>query len=1044
MFCDLVGSTELASRLDPEDLRDVMADYQGRVAASAARFGGFIAKYMGDGVLIYFGWPEAGENDAERAVHAGLRIIGAVTQGGGPQPNLSVRVTIATGLVVVGEEIGQRTAQERAVIGQTPNLSARLQSIAEPGTVVIDRATRARLGDLFDCAPLGQFRLKGFAEPMLAWRVSKKSSVRSRFEALNSGAWTPLVGRNDELALLSRRWNQAKQGSGRVVLLCGEPGIGKSRLIAELSGKIRGEDHFLLRYSCSPHFQDSPLHPVIDYFEDAAGFEPDDTAAGRLQKLRRALAVGKASEQDIALIADLLSVQSDALPVLTFSPQRKRELTSAALNRQLAHLARVRPLLMLFEDAHWCDPTSRELLDLTVDAIPDMRILLVITYRPELQPVWIGKPNVSLMTLSRLDHDQAAAMASHVAALPPSLLATIAARSDGVPLFVEELTRNVVDGEAGASPSVAQSVVPATLHASLISRLDRLPAAREVAQVGAAIGREFSYALLAAVANISAPSLREALGELVAAGLVFCRGDPPEATYAFKHALVQDAAYQTMLRGRRADIHGRILRALLHSDRNIQDVQPALLGHHAAQAGLVPQAVRYFLRAGQISAKRSAMVESRANLMRGLDLAAELPNDSERRLLQAELQVALSNVQMAVLGFGAAAQGEVLAKALELCRGLEPTRHERAVLLSRTLYGEWSHKLHTGSLKLANAVAREFAELGSECRDHHIRLMSITTLATTLFLEGRLAESEAVFASASSDHLDREDRTGSAGFGVDPLTLFHTQLSRVLACLGLVEAAEAQAATGLDRARSTQHLPTLAIALSATCTTAWVLRDIRTLDERSSALVQLADEQGFSFWAARGRCYAGWVAGQRGRLDEALGALTAGISSLRSSDVTLYVPAAYLMVSDVHWLRRDPIAATEALEEASSLLARTGECWCEAEICWRQGALQGDSNPAVAESLLERAVELARRQNAKASEVRAALPLARLWIGQGKQTEARMLLAPLCAWFAGRRGPGDLSEARALVAGLEAQRGRHARPRQPMDRNQLMKRRSEP
>ncbi|MBV8095685.1 MAG: AAA family ATPase, partial [Acetobacteraceae bacterium] len=889
MFCDLVGSTELSSRLDPEDLREIMTIYQGVVASSARRFCGFIAKYLGDGVLIYFGWPEASENDAERAVHAGLEIIDKVALMGSSDLRLSVRIGIATGLVVVGEEIGQGPAYERGVIGHTPNVAARLQSVAAPATVIVDQATRVRLGDLFDFVPISGLNLRGFAEPLPAWHVSDKRPFRSRFEALRTGALTPLVGRDEDLQLLLRRWEHAKQGGGRVVLVCGEPGIGKSRLISDLSRAIERDRHFRLRYFCSPHLQDSALYPIIAHLEDAAQFRPGDNAAERLRKLRAMLDLAQPSDQDVALIADLLSIQDESLPALTFSPRRKRELTSAALNRQLAHLSRVRPLLMLFEDAHWWDPTTRDLIDFTIDAVPDLRILLVITYRPELQPNWIGKPNVSLISLGRLDHDQAAEVASHVAALSPSILKRIAARSDGIPLFIEELAKSILESDAGTSPA-AQGAVPPTLQASLMSRLDRLPAAKQIAQIGAAIGREFPYDLIAAVAAIPDPALRERLNELVGAGLVFCRGHPPDSTYAFKHALVQDAAYETMLRRRRIGVHTRILNALLHSDPDLPETHPALLGHHAAQAGLTAQGARYFLRAGQLSAERSAMVEARANLTHGLDLAAGLPEGPERQLLEAELQVALSNVQMAVLGFGATAQEPVLAKALALCRGLGSAEPKRPILLSRTLYGEWSHKLHTGPLEFANAVAREFAELGDGSDDFEIKLMGLTTLATSLFLEGRPAEARAIFASVATERAIEECRTANAGFGVDATTLFHAQFSRALSCIGLVKEAKQQSETAVNRARRLQHLPSIALSLSATCTTAWVLRELPTLEARAGTLVQIAEEQGFSFWQARGQCYAGWIAAQRDRLDEAVALLETGISALRSSCVTLYVP----------------------------------------------------------------------------------------------------------------------------------------------------------
>ena len=666
MFCDLVGSTALSTRFDPEDFRELIGDYHRAVTDTVGRFDGFVAKYMGDGVLIYFGYPQAHEDDAERAVRAGLAVIEAV--GRLPaQQDLHVRLGIATGIALVGDLIGEGAAQERGVVGETPNLAARLQALAAPDTLVIAEATRRQVGGLFDLADLGPQALAGFAEPQPAWRVVGESGMLSRFEALRSGT-TPLVGRGEELDLLLRRWEQAKTGEGRVVLLAGEPGIGKSRLTAALYERIAGELHTRLRYFCSPHHQDSALYPVIVQLERAAGFARDDGPEAILDKL--AALIGSAGEiGDISLLAELLSLPGgDRFAPLQLSPQRKKERTLAALLRQLDGLARTQPVLMIFEDLHWVDPTSRELLDLVLARTDRLRVLLVATFRPEFQLPWTGQPHVTVMSLNRLGRGDGAAMverlAGNAALLPLDVIAEIVERTDGVPLFVEEMTKAVLEAgaergrETAASVPAASLGVPATLQASLMARLDRLgPAAKRVAQIGAAIGREFSYELAAAVGEFAEERFQEALQRLVDTGLVFQRGMPPMAEYMFKHALVQDAAYGTLLRRLRRQLHARIAEALEAHSPEMMDSQPELFAQHYAEAGVAKKSVACWGKAGQRSAARSAMAEAAAQLQKGLEQLALLPDAPERQRQELELRRAFCAVLQAVKGYAAPETG---------------------------------------------------------------------------------------------------------------------------------------------------------------------------------------------------------------------------------------------------------------------------------------------------------------------------------------------------------------------------------------------------
>ena len=502
MFCDLVGSTELSSRLDPEDLREVIAAYHRAVTEGVAAFDGFVAKYMGDGVLVYFGYPQAHEDDAERAVRAGLGVVDAVARLDVKSVKLRARVGIATGLVIVGDLIGEGSAREQSVVGETPNLAARLQAVAEPGAVVIAAGTRRLIGDLFEYHDLGAVEVKGISAPVEASQVLRPSAVASRFEALRGSALAPLVGRDEEVDLLLRRWGRTKAGDGQVVLMSGEPGIGKSRLTAALAERLHAEPHIRLRYFCSPYHQDSALFPFIDQLGRAAGFARDDPPEAKLEKLEAVLARAEPLDEDLALLADLLSLPaSERHPLPNLSPQRKKERTLEALIRQLEGLAREQPVVMVFEDAHWIDPTSRELLDLTVEHVRSLPVLLIVTFRPEFQPPWTGQPQVTMLTLNRLDRRERTALVAQIAggkALPDEVVAQIVDRTDGVPLFVEELTKSVLES------GVSLVGIPTTLHNSLMARLDRLASVRLVAQIGAAIGREFSYQLLHAVS----PSFR--------------------------------------------------------------------------------------------------------------------------------------------------------------------------------------------------------------------------------------------------------------------------------------------------------------------------------------------------------------------------------------------------------------------------------------------------------------------------------------------------------------------------------------------------------
>jgi class 3 adenylate cyclase len=640
MFSDLVGSTALSARIDPEDLRELISAYQNCVAETVTRFGGFVAKYMGDGALIYFGYPHAHEDDAERSVRAGMALIAAVS-GLKTHAALQTRIGVATGLVVVGDLIGSGESQERGIVGETPNLAARLQSIAEPNALVIAESTRKLVGNLFELVDLGIQELKGISGPVRAWSALRPSAVESRFEALRTGGLTELVGREEELELLLRRWSKAKSGQGQVVLLSGEAGIGKSRITAALRERLIGKPHTQLRYFCSPQHKDSPLFPIISQMQFAAGFTHEDGPQSKLDKLEEMLAQTSTPIEDGAIFAGMLSLANDGrYPELALLPQQRREKTFKALISQIRFLARDCPVLMIFEDAHWIDPTSLEALGRAVDQVAATRVLLVVTFRPEFEPPWIGRPYVTTLTINRLAANEILEMIERVIGnkfLHENFRQDIIVRADGIPLFVEEITKAVIeagsDGEARKTIATVPSsalTVPATLHASLIARLDRLGPAKDMAQIGAAIGRDFSHALLAAVASKSEEELTLSLDRLIAAGLLLRQGVPPHANYTFKHVLIRDAAYSTLLRARRQELHCRIVSVLQRQFADLVVSQPETIAHHCFEGGMVAEAIEYYLAAAQRATAASNNKEASTYVARGTTLLDQLPSSEPR------------------------------------------------------------------------------------------------------------------------------------------------------------------------------------------------------------------------------------------------------------------------------------------------------------------------------------------------------------------------------------------------------------------------------
>jgi len=1009
MFCDLVGSTELSARLDPEDLREVIAAYHRAVADVVRGLDGFVAKYMGDGVLVYFGYPNAHEDDAERAVRAGLACIDAVRRLDVKVVKLQARVGVATGLVVVGDLIGEGSAQEQSVVGETPNLAARLQALAEPETVVIAAGTRRLLGDLFEYRDLGTVEIKGIVGPVPAWQVLRPSAVASRFEALRGSVLSSLVGRGEEIDLLLRRWARAKAGDGQVVLVSGEPGIGKSRIAAEVEQRLHAETRLCLRYFCSPYHQDSALYPIIDQLGRAAGFARDDPPAARLEKLEALFARAAPPDEDVALIADLLSLPaSDRHPMPNLSPQRKKDRTLEALIRQLEGLARQQPIVMVFEDAHWIDPTSRELLDLTIEHMRRLPALLIVTFRPEFQATWTGQPQVTMLVLNRLDRQDRTALIQKIAgdkALSDDLVGQIAERTDGVPLFVEELTKSVL--ESGVTPLG----IPTTLHDSLMARLDHLASVRRVAQVGAAIGREFSYILLRAVSRLPEDDLRSALGRLVGSELVFQKGTPPDAIYSFKHALVQDAAHGSLLRSTRQQLHAQIAEALEAQSPETIENQPELLAQHYVEAGLVEKAIAFWGKAGHRSTARSAMAEAAAQFHKALDQLAMLPDTPERQRQQLEYCSALGAVLIAVKGHAAPETGYAYARARELWEQLGSPEDFLQIPFEQSLH----HVVH-GELDLAQRLDADLLRLSRQRNTAAGLILGHFSSGRTLMFTGMFTSSRSHLEAGLALYDPVSHRSLVHHAAHRPDVHAKAELGIVLFCLGYPEQALVRSNEAIAEARKLAHPPTLAVSLALGTELLSLVGDIGAMDQRAGQLAAVAAEQDFPRWGAMGAICRGWVKVKSGDVAEGISLLRSGSAAYRATGAELWMPHYVAFLTKAYEIAGQAQEAEALLDEALRIVERTGERWFVAELNRHKGRLllrQGHSEAA--EELYRKALSIARQQEAKLWELRAAASLARLRRDQGRGAEARDILTPVYGWFTEGFDTPDLREARALL-----------------------------
>ncbi len=1021
-------STKLATALDPEDLNDITRSYYDRCGGAIRKYEGVIASYLGDGIMALFGYPRAHEEDAERAIHAALEIINVI-EAAEPlerQP-IKVRIGIATGLVVVGENRRTALLREKAVVGEAPNLAAHLQAIAEPNSILISATTRHLVGDVFMLEREDSHKIKGGTGREEVWRVRGKKENPSRFAA-RGGALTSFVGRDHEIALLTDRWQQASLGEGQVILLSGEAGIGKSRIIETFHQRVSVEPRIELNYQCSPYHVDSTLYPIITEIERSADLNADLSRSEQLTRLENLLSKeGLELKEAIPLVATLLSIPlSDRYLPPNTDPQRRKDLTLDFLVARLAHLASQRPILMTVEDLHWGDPTTVDLLGRAMLRLPEMKILLIMTHRPEFRPPWSGHAHVTAFLLNRLGRRHCRAMIEAVAnsrSLPSEVTEQIIARTDGVPLFVEELTKTVLESGllkeengtwelAGPLPEFA---IPATLQDSLLARLDRSPAAKEVAQFGAAIGREFSYNLLAAVSPMPEAELNEALSALVGAELVFANGTPPAATYVFKHALVQDAAYETLLKSKRQQLHGKIAAALENRFPEVAHTQPEILAHHNTEAGLNEIAIDWWEKAGDLAIRRSANAEAVRHFSRAIKLLQSDTTPPEREASELALRIKMSGPLIAARGYVTTELRENYARAWQLCNelGVEKTAFP-------VMYGQWVIPYVRGNMAEALANSERFLRLAEKQDDtgylmmgHRIYGSSLVWRGDTLNGSRHLQQALSLYRASEHDHL-------AYIFSQHPRTAALSHLCLALQHLGFLDQAMEAGWEAISEAKRIGHFNSIAYSLCFVSLLIMLRRETLSLRTTAGELLELAQQHRASYWTLWAKPMLGWVAAQEGNIEAGIRQMHENTEQLQKQEANLWVPQTLLLEAEILGKAAQYDRAYKLLDAAQALIEPLDQRFYEAELHRVRGTviLAHSPNSASAVLSLDRAIEVARRQNSRFLELRACVSKARLLGDRGKRNEAREIVAPIYQSFSEGRDTVDLREAKTLLEEL--------------------------
>jgi class 3 adenylate cyclase/tetratricopeptide (TPR) repeat protein len=1024
MFCDLVGSTELSRRLDPEDLRDVTRRYQDAVSGAVTRYGGHIAKFLGDGVLAYFGWPTAYEDQSERAVRSGLEAVLTVAKlqlADGSA--LAARVGIATGQVVVGDLIGEVGRDAEAVSGETPNLAARLQGLGAPGQVVVGAVTKELVGHQFSLESLGEHELKGFGIPVPAWLVADEIKSESRFAAAHSQGLRRFVGRQSELNILQDRWELAKSGEGQVVLLSGEAGIGKSRITQMLSDHIRQDENFHLQYQCSPHHVNSPLYPAIRQLEFAAGLASADSTDEKLDKLESLLEQSRTTELAPLMAALLALPADDRYPLLGLTPLEQKQQTLEALVKIFEGLSAKRPVFFVFEDAHWIDPTTREQMDLLVDRTAALPALILVTHRPEFEAAWPAYAHSTVLSLNRLGREACADLISDVTGgmtLPQEVFEQIVSKTDGVPLFVEELTKTVLESGllvqkgdhfalSGPLPPLA---IPSTLQDSLMARLDRLEALKEIAQIGSAIGREFAHTLLETIAPLSGSGLEDALDHLTEAEIIFRRGVGAEASYIFKHALIQDTAYESMLKSRRQQIHANIANALLTRFQAQVQNEPEVLASHYTRAGLLQEAAPYWLLAGQRAIARSANSEAIAHLIDGLGILDQLGDAENVSNLELDMQIGLGSARIASRGYSAEETEQAWLRARKLLDSVGEDSRQFAVL-----HGLCMVYWNRAQLEQMNEVNEDMLQRAGRQNDALPKLVATRVMAVGLNPMGRFEEARK-YAQLATDLYDPEAHSDSAHrFGHDQGVGAYWHLAIAQLFLGYPDASLAAGARASSLTASLQNANTNSYNSLWAAFTCLVRRDWEGASKIAEPMIEDALSRSMALWVAFGRHLLGSALVNLDQPEAGMKQLHLGREEAQSLNNCIFLPMTLRFEAQALALLGRHDDAVRCLDKALEHIEATVERWWEPDVHRTRGEIlrriNGDAS--VSEASLRQAMVAATSQEARLSELRSACSLGHFLRDHGRADEARDVLTPVYRWFAEGFDTPDLLDANALL-----------------------------